>query len=143
MRAGLLSPAVRALSAPRDAEAEEETLTLAARAAGGKGALPKREARTLRGALHVLGQQRVAAFADAAEALRSKELRATLRRLRRPKVPPQARSIARLPAQRGAGELLSAAAEELLEHDAWCAITRVSPSGPVVFTPTPLTQEHQ
>ena len=120
MRAKLLSPAVRALSAPRDAEEEAETLTLAARAAGGVAALPKREASTVRGALRALEQQRVSAFADAAAALRSKKLRATLRSLRRPKVPPQPRSIAHLPAQRGAGELLNATAQELLQHEAWC-----------------------
>ena len=122
MRAGLLSPAVRALSAPRDAEAEAETLALAARAAGGVAALPKAEARTLRGAVAALEQQRVAAFTDAAAALRSKKLRAALRSLRRPKVPPQPRSIARLPAQRGAGELLNASAQQLLQHEAWCVV---------------------
>jgi hypothetical protein len=55
LRAGSLSPAVRALSAPRDAEAEAQTLQTAAKALpGGPRSLPRREAKALRAALEAL-----------------------------------------------------------------------------------------
>ncbi len=121
LRAGSLSPAVRALSAPRDAEAEAQTLQTAAKALpGGPRSLPRREAKALRAALEALHEQRLAAFKDASQALRSEQLRNALRGLRRPEVPPQPRSAAHLAARRGAGELLNATAQELLSHPAWC-----------------------
>ena len=121
LRARSLSPAVRALSAPRDAEAEAQTLQLAAKALpGGPRALPRREAKALRAALEALHAQRVGAFEEASHALRSKQLRNALRSLRRPELPPQPRAGAHLAARRGAGELLNAAAQALLSHPAWC-----------------------
>ncbi len=115
-----LSPPVRALSVPRDAEAMATTLQAAARAAAGAGALAAEEADALALALEALAAERAEGFRDASRALSSRALRDALRALRAATSTPVARKVARAPAREGAERLLTDSAEALFSHEAWC-----------------------